>query len=312
MSAGLKAANLPKILITGSDGQVGFELTRTLAPLGQIKALVRADLDLSDAQALRALLDTEQPDIIVNPAAYTAVDKAESDVAAAYAVNERAPAVMAQWAAAHGAFMVHYSTDYVFEGSGETPYVEDDAVAPQSVYGASKEKGEQAVRATLPEHFIFRTSWVFGAHGANFLKTMLRLMQERETLNVVADQIGAPTSAALLADVTAHVVRDTWQKRQLNELIDYGTYHLVAGGETSWHGYAQYVGQLAQAAGVPLKVTPETIGAIASSAYPTPAKRPLNSRLNTEKLQNTFGLRLPDWQAGVRHAFELITKGGAL
>ena len=308
----MSAPRLPKILITGTDGQVGFELTRTLAPLGVIKALVRADLDLGDADALRALLDAEQPDIIVNPAAYTAVDKAESDVEAAYAVNEHAPAVMAQWAAAHGAFMVHYSTDYVFEGSGETPYVEDDAVAPQSVYGASKEKGEQAVRATLPEHFIFRTSWVFGAYGANFLKTMLRLMQERETLNVVADQIGAPTSAALLADVTSHVVRDTWQKRQLNDSVDYGTYHLVAGGETSWHGYAQYVGQLAQAAGVPLKVTPEAIGAIPSSAYPTPTKRPLNSRLNTEKLQNTFDLRLPDWQAGVRHAFELITKGGAL
>lgn len=304
----MTAPCLPKILITGTDGQVGFELTRTLAPLGVIKALMRADLDLGDEDALRALLDSEKPDIIVNPAAYTAVDKAESDVAAAYAVNERAPAVMAQWAAAHGAFMVHYSTDYVFEGSGETPYVEDDAVAPQSVYGASKEKGEQAVRATLPEHFIFRTSWVFGAYGANFLKTMLRLMQERETLNVVADQIGAPTSAALLADVTSHVVRDTWQKRQLNESVDYGTYHLVAGGETSWHGYAQYVGQLAQAAGVPLKVTPEAIGAIPSSAYPTPAKRPLNSRLNTEKLQNTFGLRLPDWQEGVRRVFQLITQ----
>ncbi len=304
----MSAPRLPKILITGTDGQVGFELTRTLAPLGQIKALVRADLDLSDAQALRALLDTEQPDIIVNPAAYTAVDKAESDVEAAYAVNERAPAVMAQWTAAHGAFMVHYSTDYVFEGSGETPYVEDDAVAPQSVYGASKEKGEQAVRATLPEHFIFRTSWVFGAYGANFLKTMLRLMQERETLNVVADQIGAPTSAALLADVTSHVVRDTWQKRQLNDSVDYGTYHLVAGGETSWHGYAQYIGRLAQVAGLSLKVAPEAIGAIPSSAYPTPTKRPLNSRLNTEKLQNTFGLRLPDWQEGVRRVFQLITQ----
>ena len=215
---------------------------------------------------------------------------------------------MAQWAAAHGAFMVHYSTDYVFEGSGETPYVENDAVAPQSVYGASKEKGEQAVRATLPEHFIFRTSWVFGAYGANFLKTMLRLMQERETLNVVADQIGAPTSAALLADVTSHVVRDTWQKRQLNDSVDYGTYHLVAGGETSWHGYAQYIGRLAQVAGLSLKVAPEAIGAIPSSAYPTPTKRPLNSRLNTEKLQNTFGLRLPDWQEGVRRVFQLITQ----
>ena len=302
----MSAPRLPKILVTGTDGQVGFELTRTLAPLGQIKALVRADLDLGDVDALRALLDAEQPDIIVNPAAYTAVDKAESDVSAAYVVNEHAPVVMAQWAAAHGAFMVHYSTDYVFEGSGETPYVEDDAVAPQSVYGASKEKGEQAVRAALPAHFIFRTSWVFGAYGANFLKTMLRLMQERDALNVVADQIGAPTSAALLADVTAHVVRETWQKRQANEWVDYGTYHLVASGETSWHGYAQYVGQLAQAVGLSLKVTPDAIGAIPSSAYPTPAKRPFNSRLNTEKLQNTFGLRLPNWQAGVRQVFTLI------
>ena len=302
----MSAPRLPKILVTGTDGQVGFELTRTLAPLGQIKALVRADLDLGDVDALRALLDAEQPDIIVNPAAYTAVDKAESDVSAAYVVNEHAPVVMAQWAAAHGAFMVHYSTDYVFEGSGETPYVEDDAVAPQSVYGASKEKGEQAVRAALPAHFIFRTSWVFGAYGANFLKAMLRLMQERDALNVVADQIGAPTSAALLADVTAHVVRETWQKRQANEWVDYGTYHLVASGETSWHGYAQYVGQLAQAAGLPLKVAPEAIGAIPSSAYPTPATRPFNSRLNTEKIQNTFGLRLPSWQEGVRQVFTLI------
>ena len=302
----MSAPHLPKILITGTDGQVGFELTRTLAPLGQVKALVRADLDLGDQDALRALLDAERPDIIVNPAAYTAVDKAESDVAAAYAVNEQAPAVMAQWAAEHGAFMVHYSTDYVFEGLGEAPYVEDDAVAPQSVYGASKEKGEQAVRSALPAHFIFRTSWVFGAYGANFLKTMLRLMQERDTLNVVADQIGAPTSAALLADVTAHVVRDTWQKRQHHEPVDYGTYHLVAGGATSWHGYAQYVGQLAQVAGLSLKVAPDAIGAIPSSAYPTPAKRPFNSRLNTEKLQNTFGLRLPNWQEGVRQVFTLI------
>lgn len=305
----MSAPRLPKILVTGTDGQVGFELTRTLAPLGQIKALVRADVDLGDVDALRALLDAEQPDIIVNPAAYTAVDKAESDVEAAYAVNEHAPAVMAQWAKEHGAFMVHYSTDYVFDGAGDVPFVETDTVAPQSVYGASKEKGEQAVRTTLPEHFIFRTSWVFGAHGAsgaNFLKTMLRLMQERDTLNVVADQIGAPTSAALLADVTAHVVRDAWQKRQNHERVDYGTYHLVAGGETSWHGYAQYVGQLALAAGLPLKVAPEAIGAIPSSAYPTPATRPLNSRLNTEKIQNTFGLRLPNWQEGVRQVFTLI------
>ena len=303
------AVSLPKILLTGADGQVGFELTRTLAPLGLIKTLVRADLDLTDEVALRAVLDAERPDIIVNPAAYTAVDKAESDVDAAYAVNARAPEIMAQWAQSHGAFMIHYSTDYVFEGLGEQPYCETDAVAPQSVYGASKEKGEQAVRNTLAEHFIFRTSWVFGAYGANFLKVMLKLMQERDTLNVVADQMGAPTSAALLADVTALVVRDTWLKRQSGQTAAYGTYHLVAGGETSWHGYAQYVGQLANEAGLPLKVQPDAIGAIPSSAYPTPAKRPLNSRLNTGKIQQTFGIRLPDWQTGVRAVFTLIQQG---
>lgn len=303
------AVSLPKILLTGADGQVGFELTRTLAPLGLIKTLVRADLDLTDEVALRAVLDAERPDIIVNPAAYTAVDKAESDVDAAYAVNARAPEIMAQWAQSHGAFMIHYSTDYVFEGLGEQPYCETDAVAPQSVYGASKEKGEQAVRNMLAEHFIFRTSWVFGAYGANFLKVMLKLMQERDTLNVVADQMGAPTSAALLADVTALVVRDTWLKRQSGQTAAYGTYHLVAGGETSWHGYAQYVGQLANEAGLPLKVQPDAIGAIPSSAYPTPAKRPLNSRLNTGKIQQTFGIRLPDWQTGVRAVFTLIQQG---
>ena len=303
------AVSLPKILLTGADGQVGFELTRTLAPLGLIKTLVRADLDLTDEVALLAVLDAERPDIIVNPAAYTAVDKAESDVDAAYAVNARAPEIMAQWAQSHGAFMIHYSTDYVFEGLGEQPYCETDAVAPQSVYGASKEKGEQAVRNMLAEHFIFRTSWVFGAYGANFLKTMLRLMQERDTLNVVADQIGAPTSAGLLADVTALVVRDTWLKRQSGQAITYGTYHLVAGGETSWHGYAQYVGRLAQEAGLLLKVQPDAIGAIPSSAYPTPAKRPLNSRLNTDKIQQAFSIRLPDWQTGVRAVFTLIQQG---
>ena len=303
------AVSLPKILLTGADGQVGFELTRTLAPLGLIKTLVRADLDLTDEVALRAVLDAERPDIIVNPAAYTAVDKAESDVDAAYAVNARAPEIMAQWAQSHGAFMIHYSTDYVFEGLGEQPYCETDAVAPQSVYGASKEKGEQAVRNMLAEHFIFRTSWVFGAYGANFLKVMLKLMQERDTLNVVADQMGAPTSAALLADVTALVVRDTWLKRQSGQTAAYGTYHLAAGGETSWHGYAQYVGLLAQEAGLPLKVQPDAIGAIPSSAYPTPAKRPLNSRLNTDKIQQAFSIRLPDWQTGVCAVFTLIQQG---
>ncbi len=297
---------LPKILITGTDGQVGFELTRTLAPLGKVIALVRADLDLSDAAAIQAVLDTHQPDIIVNPAAYTAVDKAESDADAVHAVNAQAVGAIAHWASAHGAMVVHYSTDYVFDGTKSGAYIESDPIAPQSVYGASKAQGEQLVRESCAAHFIFRTSWVFGAYGGNFLKTMLNLMKSRDALNVVNDQFGAPTSAFLLADVTAHVLRDAWVKRQGGVTPEYGTYHLTASGVTSWHGYAQYVASLAERAGVELKVGSAQIKGIPTTDYPTPAKRPTNSQLDTSLLQNTFGLRLPDWQDGVRHAFALI------
>ena len=299
---------LPKILITGADGQVGFELKRTLAPLGEIIALVRADLDLSDAAATLTVLDKYQPDIIVNPAAYTAVDKAESDVDLAYAVNAQAAGVMARWAQKHGAMMIHYSTDYVFDGGKSGAYVESDLIAPQSVYGASKAQGEQLVRESCAAHFIVRTSWVFGAYGANFLKTMLNLMKTRDTLNVVNDQFGAPTSAFLLADVTAHVLRDAWLKRQNGTLPDYGTYHLTASGVTSWHGYARYIATLAEQAGIALKVGSAQIKGIPSSEYPTPAKRPENSCLDTRLLQKTFALRLPDWQDAVRHAFELVSQ----
>ena len=299
---------LPKILITGADGQVGFELKRTLAPLGEIIALVRADLDLSDAVATSATLDKYQPDIIVNPAAYTAVDKAESDVDLAYAVNAQAAGVMARWAQKHGAMLIHYSTDYVFDGTKSGAYIESDPIAPQSVYGASKAQGEQLVREACAAHFIFRTSWVFGAYGVNFLKTMLNLMKTRDALNVVNDQFGAPTSAFLLADVTAHVLRDAWLKRQNGELPAYGTYHLTASGSTSWHGYAQYIATLAEQAGVALKMSSSQIKGIPSSEYPTPAKRPANSCLDTRLLQTTFGLRLPDWQDAVRHAFELVSQ----
>ena len=299
---------LPKILITGADGQVGFELKRTLAPLGEIIALVRADLDLSDAAATLTVLDKYQPDIIVNPAAYTAVDKAESDVELAYAVNAQAAGVMAHWAQKHGALMIHYSTDYVFDGTKSGAYVESDLIAPQSVYGASKAQGEQLVRKACAAHFIFRTSWVFGAYGVNFLKTMLNLMKTRDALNVVNDQFGAPTSAFLLADVTAHVLRDAWLKRRNGVLPDYGTYHLTASGVTSWHGYAQYIATLAEQAGLELKMSSAQIKGIPSSEYPTPAKRPANSQLDTSLLQNTFGLHLPDWQDAVRHAFELVSQ----
>lgn len=297
---------LPKILVAGANGQVGFELTRTLAPLGEVLVLTRTDLDLADAQATRAVLDAHAPDIIVNPAAYTAVDKAESERELAYAVNATAPQTLAQWAQARGVLLVHYSTDYVFDGTKDGAYVETDPIAPQSVYGASKAQGEQNIRDTLSDYFILRTSWVFGAYGANFLKTMLKLMQTREVLNVVNDQFGAPTAAFLLADITAQLVREAWVQRARGVVPAYGTYHLTAGGVTDWHGYAQYVAQLAQAAGLPLTVLPEQIQGIPTSAYPTPVQRPANSRLNTDKLQATFGLRLPDWHEGVRHAFELI------
>lgn len=297
----------PRILITGTNGQVGFELTRSLALLGDVFALTRADVDLSDAAAIIAKLDDLQPDIIVNPAAYTAVDKAESDTKTAHAINTEAPAVMAKWAAAHNALIVHYSTDYVFEGTGDAPYAEDAPVAPQSVYGSTKLDGELAVK-TAPRHIIIRTSWVFGAHGNNFLKTMLRLMQTRDTLNVVNDQIGAPTSAALIADVTTHIVADYLRSSDPTHYPNYGTYHLAAADYTSWHGYAQHIATLAEAAGIELKVKTAQIGGIPSYAYPTPAQRPANSRLDCNKIEQAFGIKIPHWHDGVAHAFTLISK----
>lgn len=297
---------LPKILITGINGQVGFELQRSLAPLGQLIPLSRSQLDLADASAVTALLDKFQPDVIVNPAAYTAVDKAEADQATAYAVNVAAPAAMAQWVKGNNALMVHYSTDYVFDGEKAQAYLEEDEVNPQSVYGATKQQGEAVITDTTNRHIILRTSWVFGAYGNNFLKTMLRLAAEREALSIVNDQIGAPTSAALIADVTAHIVRDYLAFGE--EFIDEctGVFHLAADGETSWHGYAQYVITLAEQAGVTLKIKATDVKGIPSSDYPTPAKRPANSRLNTEKLKAVFDLQLPNWQDGVSHAFTMI------
>ncbi|MGL4766712.1 MAG: dTDP-4-dehydrorhamnose reductase [Formosimonas sp.] len=297
---------MAKILITGVNGQVGFELTRSLAPLGEVVALTRAQLDLTDEAAITAVLNQHQPDVVVNPAGYTAVDKAESERDAAFAVNASAPAAMAQWVRKNDALLVHYSTDYVFDGEKTEPYLEEDAVNPQSVYGHSKQQGEEVVTNLTHRHVILRTSWVFGAYGNNFLKTMLRLAAERETLSVVNDQVGAPTSAALIADVTAHIVRDYLAFGE--EFIDEccGTYHLAAQGATSWHGYAQHVLGLAEQAGMPLQVKAADVQGIPSSAYPTPAKRPTNSRLNVEKLQAVFDLLLPPWQDGVNHAFAML------
>jgi len=288
-----------KILLFGKSGQLGWELQRSLAPLGQIVALGRQGDgslcgDLTDLAGLAASVRTVAPELIVNAAAYTAVDHAESQPELAKTINAVAPGVLAEEARRLGAWLVHYSTDYVFDGSGEKPWHEDDVTGPLGVYGHSKLAGEQALAAACDRHLIFRTSWVYAARGNNFARTMLRLASERDQLRVVADQIGAPTGAELLADVTAHAIRGALRQPHLA-----GLYHLAAAGETSWHGYARHVIDFARQAGQPIRVAPAAIEAVPSSAYPLPAPRPYNSRLATRKLQDAFGLRLPDWQVGV-------------
>lgn len=299
-----------KILLTGKCGQVGFELQRALACLGEVCAVDQADCDLADVSAIRELVRVSKPDVIVNPAAYTAVDKAESEPGLAHAVNAVAPGILGEEAARLGAWVVHYSTDYVFDGTKLEAYTEDDPTNPQSVYGRTKRDGEIALRESGARHLIFRTSWVVGAHGNNFAKTILRLALEREQLTVVADQYGAPTSAALLADVTAQLVRQ--RQSEGADRFSYGLYHLVAGGDTTWCEYARFVVSEALAAGKPLKLVPETIRGIRSSEYPTAAKRPANSRLDTGELRRTFGFELPDWQNGVRHVLQQILDDGEL
>ena len=289
-----------KILLLGKNGQVGWELQRSLAPLGEVLALDRHSShfcgDLSQPERLAQTVLAYRPDVIVNAAAHTAVDKAESEPDLARTLNAHAPAALAQSAAQIGAWLVHYSTDYVFNGQGEKPWQETDATGPLSVYGQTKLEGEQAIVATCAKHLIFRTSWVYAARGGNFARTMLRLAAERERLTVIDDQRGAPTGADLIADITAHAIR---QVMGLPEASLAGIYHLVAGGETSWHGYASHV--IAQARihkpEMGLKVT--EIAPVPTSAFPTPAKRPINSRLDTRKLENSFGLVLPPWQQGV-------------
>jgi len=287
-----------KLLLLGKGGQVGWELQRSLAPLGEVVAL---DFDSTDFHAdfsrpeqLAETVLKVRPDVIVNSAAHTAVDKAESEPEFARKLNATSPGVVAQAAQEIGALMVHYSTDYVFDGSGNKPWLEDDLTAPLSVYGSTKLEGELLVARHCARHLIFRTSWVYAARGGNFAKTMLRLAKERDRLTVIDDQFGAPTGAELLADVTAHAIRAT-----VADPAKAGLYHLVAGGETTWHGYARFVLAQAQAAGVALKASPDAVDAVPTSAFPTPATRPHNSRLNTDKLQATFGLKLPHWQAGV-------------
>ena len=293
-----------KILLTGKNGQVGFELQRALAPLGPLVAVGRAECDLADAEALRRLVRAVRPGIIVNPAAYTAVDKAESDPETAFAINGIAPGVLGEEATRLDALVIHYSTDYVFNGAKQTSYMEDDIANPQSVYGKSKLAGDQALLRSTKNAIIFRTSWVFGAHGNNFVKTMLRLAAERDSLKVVADQFGAPTSAALIADVTAQILRRYLQADRKD--FPFGLYNLAASGETNWCDFARTVIGTALAAGRPLAVRPEDVLPISTDQYPLPAPRPANSRLDTHKIQETFGLHLPMWQEGLKHVLQQI------
>ena len=287
-----------KILLLGKNGQLGWELQRSLGPLGDLVALDRHSQDfcgdLCNLAGLRATVQALRPDLIVNAAAHTAVDKAESEPELARLLNAQAPGVLAQEAHRIGALLVHYSTDYVFDGSGSQPWHESDQTGPLSVYGQSKLEGEQLVAKHCPQHLIFRTSWVYAARGGNFIKTMLRLGQERERLTVIDDQWGAPTGAELLADVTAHASRQTLQQPE-----DAGIYHLAAGGETTWNGYAKHVFAQAVRTNQAIKIVAKEVAAVPTSAFPTPAVRPLNSRLDTRKLQSTFGLTLPPWQQGV-------------
>jgi len=297
-----------KILLLGKNGQVGWELQRSLAPLGEVIALGSDSVqwcgNFQDLAGIEATVRAIAPDVIVNAAAYTAVDKAESDADACATVNARAPGVLAAVAAETGALLVHYSTDYVFDGSGEAPRDESAPTGPLSVYGSTKLEGEQAIVRSGCQYLIFRTSWVYAARGGNFAKTMLRLAGERERLSVVADQIGAPTGADLIADVTAHAIRSARTQPELS-----GIYHLAAAGETSWHGYASYVIDFARQAGARIQVANEAIAAVGSEAFPTPAARPKNSRLDTAKLQSAFSLTLPDWQRGVaRMLSEILEK----
>lgn len=295
-----------KILLLGANGQVGWELQRALAPLGELVALGREHAsglcgDLSRPDALQVTLDRVRPDVIVNAAAYTAVDRAESEPDLAQAINGDAPGLMAEWCAQRDALLVHYSSDYVFDGSGDRAWREDDQTAPLSAYGRTKLAGERAIWASGCRHLLFRTSWVYSARGDNFARTMLRLAADRTRLQVVSDQIGAPSGAELIADVTAHTVRAIAPGHAVG-----GTYHLAAAGETSWYDYALLVFDIAARKGLRLAV--QEVVPVPTSAWPTPALRPLNSRLDTRRLRETFGLTLPDWRVGVaRMLDEIIT-----
>ena len=295
-----------KILIFGSHGQVGWELSRALAPLGELIALNRHSKnglcgDLTRLEALRDTVRAIAPDVIVNAAAYTAVDRAESEPELAALINAKAPQVLAEEAAALGAWLVHYSTDYVFHGSGTSPWCETDSTAPLNVYGRSKRDGELAIIASGRKHLIFRTSWVYAARGNNFIHTMLRLAKEKDSLQVIDDQFGAPTCAELIADVTALALRQC-----LSQGCESGLYHVAAAGETTWFEYSKHVIARARDAGWPVRVADDAIVPVTTDAFPTAATRPHNSRLNTQRVQSTFELHMPEWRVGVDRALDEI------
>jgi len=296
-----------RILLFGKDGQVGHALRRTLLPLGALTALGRRQADLEHPDALQSMLHQHRPDVIVNAAAYTAVDQAEREPQRAQAINATAVAHMADYARAHGALLLHYSTDYVFDGTQNQPYRETDAPNPVNVYGQSKLAGETAIAASGCRYLILRTSWVFSAYGENFIKTILRLAQERTQLSIVTDQIGAPTSAELIADVTALALAALHR-----DALDTGLYHLTAAGMTSWHGLACHIIGELLARGARLRLAPEHIHARATADSPQPARRPANSRLNTDKISQTLGLELPDWTLHTNRCVEQLIDARAV
>ncbi|PCJ37918.1 MAG: dTDP-4-dehydrorhamnose reductase [Cellvibrionales bacterium] len=284
------------ILLLGADGQVGWELRRALLSVGKVTAITRQDCSLTDKAAVSALVASHQPDIIVNAAAYTAVDLAESESEQAYALNRDLPALLGELAQQRDILVVDYSTDYVFDGSKNEPYFEHDITAPANIYGASKLAGLQALQASGCRHLVFRVSWVYSARRGNFIKTILRLAAERDELSIVSDQIGSPTPASLIADVTANCL-----VLLAAGIGKEGVYHLAPVGQTSWHGLAEEVVRHAQTLGMPLKIKPVDIKPTPTSGYPTPAQRPANSVMNTGKLTRTFQLHLPHWQTPLEH-----------
>ena len=298
-----------KIVLFGRGGQVGRELEQVLPSLGHVVAFGRDEADLERPEAIQALLRRELPDLVVNAAAYTAVDKAESEPERARQINADTVGVIATETARLGGWLVHYSTDYVFDGGKSGSYVETDPTGPLGVYGATKLAGEQLVAASGCRHLVFRTSWVYAAHGSNFIRTILRLGQEREELSIVDDQIGAPTSAARIAAVTVAAIGRLSGGE--GDLPASGIYHLAASNATSWHGYAEYVVAAARAAGLPMRVTPDRISPIPSSAWPQAARRPANSRLDTTKLQRTFDVILPPWQEDVQEVVATLVHQAA-